>query len=130
MKRISLLFMTIAFIFMGCSNDDDQTQEQESQKLDQMYQEIIALSLVTTEACTNSDDWAFTAIGHKSCGGPTGYIAYSLKIDTAAFLKKVENYTKAQKEFNIKWGIPSTCEMAIPPTGVSCVDGKATLVFD
>ncbi|MNR99399.1 hypothetical protein D3C72_306340 [compost metagenome] len=130
MKRISLLFMTIAFIFMGCSNDDDQTKEQESQQLDQMHQEIIALSLVTTEACTNSEEWSFTAIGSKSCGGPTGYIAYSLKIDTVAFLKKVEDYTKAQNEFNIKWGIPSTCEMAIPPTGVDCVDGKPTLVYN
>ncbi|MNX66445.1 hypothetical protein D3C86_975370 [compost metagenome] len=130
MKRISLLFMTIAFVFMGCSNDDDQTKEQESQQLDQMYQEIIALSLVTTEACTNSEEWSFTAIGSKSCGGPTGYIAYSLKIDTVAFLKKVEDYTKAQNEFNIKWGIPSTCEMAIPPTDVNCVDGKPTLVYN
>jgi hypothetical protein len=42
-------------------------------------------------------------IGSKACGGPTGFIAYSLKLNTTDFLDKVEKYTNSQKRFNNKW---------------------------
>jgi hypothetical protein len=50
----------------------------------------------------NPADWNFTPIGSKACGGPTGFIAYSLKLNTTDFLDKVEKYTP-KKEFNNKW---------------------------
>ena len=130
MKNIKFLFIAFSFFFYNCSNDDSPSQESDDQNLSKMYSEIIAASMVNTTPCTNSAEWSFAAIGSKACGGPLGYIAYSLKIDVPEFLKKVENYTKAQEAYNKKWGVFSTCDMMIlPPSGVGCADGKPTLIY-
>lgn len=99
---------------------------------DQAILEELLLSINTiaeSESCEKAKDWKFTAIGHKSCGGAAGYIAYPKKIDETDFLEKVRKYTQAQREFNIKWSIPSTCEIRSEPKSISCVDGKAMLQF-
>ncbi|HKO77174.1 MAG TPA: hypothetical protein VJU52_08155 [Flavobacterium sp.] len=94
-----------------------------------MYTEIISASMVNSTQCSNPAEWSFTAIGSKSCGGPTGFIPYSLKINVTDFLKKVEDYTKAEDAYNKKWGIISTCDIILPPTRVDCVNGKPTLMY-
>jgi hypothetical protein len=46
----------------------------------------------------------FTSIGSKACGGPTGFVAYSLKLNTTEFLdkvKKIHNYQKIQYEMGL-----------------------------
>ena len=58
-----------------------------------------------------------------------GYIAYSKNIDTASFLEKIEKYTKAEKEFNIKWSIISDCSLAAVPITVECQNGYPTLIY-
>lgn len=129
MKNIKYLFIVISILFFSCNSDDSNSQEEESQNLNKMYEEIISASMVNSTPCTNSAEWSFTAIGSKACGGPTGYIAYSLKINTSEFLKKVENYTNTQEAYNKKWNVVSTCEMMMPPTAVDCVNGKPILIY-
>jgi hypothetical protein len=92
-----------------------------------MQAEILLLS--TSTKCENPADWAFTSIGSKACGGPAGFIAYSLKLNTTEFLTKVEKYTNCQKEFNTKWGVISTCDVTPSPTSIECLDGKVQLVY-
>lgn len=129
MKNIKFLFIAISILFFSCNNDDSNSQEEETQNLTKMYEEIISASMVNSTPCTNSAEWSFTAIGSKACGGPTAYIAYSLKINTSEFLKKVENYTNTQEAYNKKWNVVSTCEMMMPPNAVDCVDGKPALIY-
>lgn len=129
MKNIKFLFIAFSIFFLSCNNDNDSSQETENQNLTKMYSEIISASMVNTTPCTNPAEWSFTAIGSKSCGGPTGFIAYSLKINVQEFLKKVENYTKAEDAYNKTWGIISTCDMILPPTRVDCVNGRPTLMY-
>lgn len=129
MKNIKLMLIALGFLFLGCNSDEPSSQEAETQNLTKMYDEIISDSMVNSTPCTDPVQWSFTSIGSKACGGPTGYIAYSLKINVTDFLKKVENYTNAQAAYNKKWGIFSTCEMIMPPTGVDCVNGKPTLIY-
>jgi hypothetical protein len=129
MKNIKFLFIAFSIFFFSCNNDDDSSQETENQNLTKMYTEIISASMATTTQCTNPAEWSFTAIGSKACGGSTGFIAYSLKINVTEFLKKVEDYTKAEDAYNKKWGIISTCDIILPPTRVDCVNGKPTLVY-
>lgn len=114
---------------IGCNNDDSSTKEEEMQNLTNMYNEIIDASMANSTPCTNASEWSFTAIGSKACGGPTGFIPYSLKINTAGFLKKVEDYTNKQAAYNEKWKIMSTCEAAQQPSGVDCAAGKPILVY-
>lgn len=129
MKNIKLLFTAFVFLFLSCDSDDSSSKEAETQNLTKLYDEIISASMANSTPCTDPTEWSFTAIGSKACGGPTGYIAYSLKINVTEFLKKVKNYTNAQDAYNKKWGIFSTCEMMLPPTGVDCVNGKPTLIY-
>lgn len=129
MKNIPFLFIAFSFLFFSCNNDDDTSQETENQNLTKMHTEIISASMVNSSPCSSPAEWSFTAIGSKACGGSTGFIAYSLKINVTEFLKKVENYTKAQDAYNKKWGIFSTCNIIIPPTGVDCVNEKPTLIY-
>ena len=129
MKKPCFILFAICLILVSCSNDDNSTREEDTQKLEKMYQNIISLSLVNTKPCTDSREWDFTAIGSKSCGGPTDYIAFSKKIDKTEFLEKVKAYTDAQAAFNVKWNIFSTCNILLPPTAIECFDGKPRLSY-
>ena len=129
MKNIKFLFIAISLFFFSCNTDDSSSKESENQNLSKMYDEIVSTSMVNTTPCTNPEEWSFTAIGSKACGGSTGFIVYSLKINVPEFLKKVENFTKAQDTYNKKWGIVSTCDIILPPAGVDCVNGKPTLLY-
>lgn len=96
-------------------------QEKDYRELMELFDEIYALS--TSVLCTDSSDWSFTAYGAKACGGPQGYIAYSKQIATVAFLEKVVQYTEAEKAYNIKRGIASTCDLPAQPSGIECQNG-------
>jgi len=127
MKKITLFaFVLIALPFGSCSTDDDKVQRQEQERIDKLFSELKKISL--SVSCTDSSTWTFTEIGNKACGGPSGYIAYSTTIDTASFLKKVKEYSKAVEDYNKKWSIISDCAIVQPPTKVVCKDGLPTLV--
>ncbi|MTH14372.1 hypothetical protein [Flavobacterium sp. LC2016-01] len=133
MKKLSFIPAALCLIFASCSNDraeDNNAKETDLQQLEKMYQEIVTLSKVNSETCTDSKDWDFTAIGSKACGGPEKFIIYSKKINTAAFLAKVKTYTDARAAFNVKWNIFSTCDVALPPAGVGCADRKPVLLWN
>jgi hypothetical protein len=102
-------------------------QETDHRDLMDLFSEI--QNLAYTVSCADAANWTFTAYGSKACGGPQGYIAYSSKINTVEFLKKIEFYTKAEKEFNIKWGIISDCSIVNQPEEVICNNGYPTLIY-
>lgn len=96
-------------------------QEIDYQNLMNLFNEISTLS--NSISCTDSNDWSYTPYGTKACGGPQGIIAYSNKIDTVQFLQKVEAYNLAEKLYNIKWSIISTCDVPQQPVSIECQNG-------
>lgn len=102
-------------------------QEIDHRKLMDLFSEIENLSY--SETCANATNWTFVAYGAKACGGPQGYIHYSRNIDTTSFLNKVEAYSKAEKEFNIKWSVVSDCTIANPPKSIECRNGYPVLIY-
>lgn len=88
-----------------------------------------ALEMIKDIACENAEDWAFTPYGAKACGGPQWFIAYPTTIDTEEFLKRIDTYTKAEADYNQKWGIFSTCDVVSPPKAVACENGYPVLKF-
>jgi len=102
-------------------------QEQERMALKKQFDELQQLS--ESEPCKDSNNWKFTPVGSKACGGPQLYLPYSVNIDVENFLLKVKTYTKAEADFNKKWGVISNCAVTQAPTSVECVDEKAKLVF-
>lgn len=129
MKKLTFIICALCLISVSCSNDDSVDRERDYQNLGKMYREILSLSKINSELCTDSDDWDFTPIGSKSCGGSAGYIAYSKKIDKTEFLAKVKTYTEAEAAFNKKWNVVSTCDVVSPPTSIDCVEGKPKLSY-
>ncbi|KQB37413.1 MULTISPECIES: hypothetical protein [Flavobacterium] len=129
MKKLSFILFAICVTFASCSNDDSNIQEKDAQELEKMHQEIITLSLVNSEPCTDSKNWDFTALGTKSCGGVATFIVYSKKIDKNAFIAKVKAYTDAKTAFDKKYNISSTCEIILPPSSIECMDGKPKLIY-
>lgn len=100
-------------------------QEIDHRALMELYNEISTIAY--SVSCTDANDWSFTSYGSKAFGGPQGYIAYSTQIDIDDFLEKVSIYTAKENEYNIKWGIVSTCDVSDEPTGVVCQNGYPML---
>ncbi|KUJ60542.1 hypothetical protein AR687_17375 [Flavobacteriaceae bacterium CRH] len=132
MKKLSFIIFTFCLLFASCNNDNDDNvlQEEGSQKLEKMYNELITGSLVNSQPCTDPKEWAFTAVNLSACGSDARFIVYSKKINTAAFLDKVKKYQEAKIAFDTKWKIVSVCDIIKTPTGVDCVDGKPTLTYN
>lgn len=93
-------------------------QEKDHQVLMELFDEISNLAYGTS--CSDANDWSYVGFGAKACGGPQGYLPYHKNIDVTSFLEKVEAYTSAEKEFNIKWGIVSDCAVVNPPKSIEC----------
>src|ERR1700749_1874849 len=98
MKTPALLLSTIiALLFMAsCKDNQDSLKNEDQKKLTTLYADI--QKMPQSFNCENANDWRFTAIGSKACGGAAGYIAYSVKMDTTAFLQKVRSYTAQQAD--------------------------------
>lgn len=102
-------------------------QEIDHSALMELFREISELAYSST--CSNSNTWQFIAFGAKACGGPKGYLPYSNQIDVTSFLKKVEVYSQAEKEYNLKWGIISDCAIVNPPKSIECQNGYPILKY-
>ncbi|WP_299666923.1 hypothetical protein [uncultured Polaribacter sp.] len=102
-------------------------QEKDHRNLLELFDEIS--NLAYSASCVNTADWTFVGYGAKACGGFQGYMPYSKNIDTIAFLKKIDAYTKAEKEYNIQWNIVSDCALVAPPTAVQCQNGYPALIY-
>lgn len=129
---ITILFScTTAEVPSNCEFTGEITETstlQEDQKtLEDLFTLLETMSKEVT--CTNAADWETVAYGKKACGGPLGYIAYNVYIDTECFLQKANLYTKMSGAFNTKHGAVSDCSIAPPPKSISCENGEAVLNF-
>lgn len=94
------------------------------------WAQIVALedqakALVKTDGCTSADQCRTAAVGSRACGGPRYYLVYcSRTTDSAALYSKLDAIAAAEREFNTRYQIASTCEFRMPPTvgltGGSC----------
>lgn len=103
---------------------NDFTQENDQLKLKTLINEID--SIIGGETCKDVEDWKFTAIGAKPCGGPASYVAYPIKLEDE-ILPKIQTFTSMQSDFNLKYNLMSDCAMVMPPAAIRCEDGKAVL---
>lgn len=107
--------------------DKGNLTEQESQEMETLKAEILAIS--KSEKCTNGSDWKSVGLGVKACGGPASYIAYSVKIDEAKFLEKVDLYNQKSTEYNKKYNLISDCMLVMPPEQIQCINGSPVFKY-
>ncbi|NOR28976.1 MAG: hypothetical protein GQ540_10670, partial [Lutibacter sp.] len=81
MKLFKHTFKTIALlaIVLGCTNNNETSQEEELQALDVLHEEIE--QLIAEGICNENSDCDFIAFGSKPCGGPWSFLVYSTSID-------------------------------------------------
>lgn len=130
MKRQLFILTSIVLVMSliwACTDRDEPMQNVDQTELERLYKDIEKSA--QQFACENAGEWKFIAIGSKACGGASGYIAYSVKIDESSFLKKVKQFTKLQADYNQKYGVYSDCALVIQPKGVTCDNGKPKFTY-
>ena len=76
-----------------------------------------AKALVKTTGCTSGDQCRTAPVGSRACGGPRYYLVYcSRSTDSAALFRKLAEIESAERAYNVKYQIGSTCEFRMPPT--------------
>ncbi|MES2315920.1 MAG: hypothetical protein V4631_00360 [Pseudomonadota bacterium] len=78
---------------------------------------------IGTAACDSAQQCKTVAIGHKACGGPESYMAYSTKrSDAAKIIRLAAAYETESRSQNLQSGRISTCQMTMDP-GATCSAG-------
>ena len=108
--------------------DGDKIVLTGDQKAD--WAQIIAIenqakALAKTDGCSSAGECRTAPIGSKACGGPRYYLVYcSRTTDSAALFRKLAAVAAAEREYNMRYKIVSTCEFRLPPqlalSGGSC----------
>jgi hypothetical protein len=130
-------FLATAFILAGCSQGtsgapldpgNDKIVFTGDQKAD--WAQIVALedeakALVKTDGCATAAQCKTAPVGSRACGGPRYYLVYcSASTDSVALYRKLDAVAAAEREYNTKYQIASTCEFRMPPqvalSGGSC----------
>ena len=82
---------------------------------------------VGNAACTHSSQCRSIAIGHKACGGPDSYLAWSTAVSNEGRLKElVAAHAEARRKDDEKSGRVSNCMMLMDP-GAVCEAGRCVL---
>ncbi len=109
------------------------TGNQETDRATLQRLEKEASELARTEGCSSAGACRSIAVGAKACGGPRYYLPYCpVSTDEAALRAQLERLAAFERSYNERYGIASTCEMAMPPqlelSGGACVAaGRPTL---
>ena len=85
-----------------------------------------AKTIVNADGCTSADQCRTAAVGSRACGGPRYYLVYCARTtDSAALFRKLSEVEAAERAFNARYQVASTCEFRMPPsvgvTGGMCV---------
>lgn len=87
-------------------------------------------TLIGDAACDHPTQCQVIGVGAKACGGPSGYLAWSVKnTDQAALLAAVQAQAEAEKAENKAGGLLSNCQMTPAPIATCrprTEDGKKT----
>jgi hypothetical protein len=76
-----------------------------------------ARAIARTRGCSSASACRSAPVGVKACGGPRTYIVYcATSTDTVALMRKLQELERAEKAYNEKSGMMSTCEFRIAPT--------------
>ena len=102
----------------GGNSDQEQIRILQA-KLGQIYGEI---GTVTADlSCTSDSECHSIAVGNRACGGPQGYMVYSVaKTDVPRLTDLAAQSARVEGEINALTGLASICSMQMPPT-VGCV---------
>ena len=89
------------------------TNVAERARLNRLEREARALAM--TEGCSAADACRTAPVGWRSCGGPRSYLVYcAATTDSVALFRKLAELATAEREYNLRSGMMSTCEFRMP----------------
>jgi hypothetical protein len=107
----------------SCAQTPPPAAQPESARLAKELQ-----ALIGPAACTSDSQCRTQAVGAKACGGPSGYVAWSVQgTDARALTELAARQSAAQRRELDASGLRSNCAMAIDP-GAACVAGRCQLL--
>ena len=90
------------------------TQQGDSAAISKLEQE--AKAIAKTSGCSSSSDCRAAAVGSRACGGPRYYLPYCARsTDSVALYRKLDEVAAAEKAYNTKYQLVSTCEFRMAP---------------
>ncbi|MDQ3674118.1 MAG: hypothetical protein M3365_07070 [Gemmatimonadota bacterium] len=90
-------------------------QKSDWDKILQLEEE--AKAIVRTNGCTTAGQCRTAPVGSRACGGPRYYLVYcSGSTDSVALFRKLDEVAAAERAYNVRHQIGSTCEFRMPPT--------------
>lgn len=105
---------------------DESSQKNDHAQLEKLKEEIT--KEIAKEPCADPNEWTFSPMGAKACGGPVSYIAYPKKLETV-ILPKIQEYTDKMSQYNKNYNIVSDCMMVNEPVSIKCENGQAVLEY-
>ena len=117
-----------ASLSLACSSANQSPSNPSSDKIvltgnqKSDWDQILALeneakALVTANGCSSAAQCRTAPVGSRACGGPRYYLVYCSKsTDSAALFRKLDAIATAEREFNRRYQLASTCEFRMPPT--------------
>src|SRR3982750_5058181 len=133
----SVIYVAVVAALFGCSQPpagspsgpgSDKIVLTGDQKAD--WAQITALedkakAIVRTDGCADVGECRTAPVGSRACGGPRYYLVYcSASTDSVALYRKLDAVAAAEREYNTKYQVASTCEFRMPPqvalTGAAC----------
>lgn len=128
MKTYFLKLIILGFvIFTSCKKESINTLA-DDEKLTQLKTDIEIFA--KNKACSGEENCRVVGIGNSPCGGPSGFIIYSLSnTDEKQLMTKVNRYTELQKAYNLKHNTVGICIALVIPT-VDCKNGVCTANFE
>ncbi len=138
LTRIVSALFAISLVAVACSQGtngavpigpgSDKIVFTGDQKAD--WAQVVALedqakALIKAEGCGSATQCRTAPVGSRACGGPRYYLVYCAQTtDSAALFRKLDAVAAAEREYNTRYKIMSTCEFRMPPTvalsGGSC----------
>lgn len=89
-------------------------QEWDRSIIDQLERD--ARRLARADGCSDVSSCRVAPVGVKACGGPRDYVAYCVTAtDSVALFRKLDELARAERAYNEKYGIMSTCEILLEP---------------
>lgn len=132
LTRSVSVFLAISIVVLACSQSTpggvpagpggDRIILTGDQKAD--WEQIVALenqakALLKADGCTSAGECRTAPVGSRACGGPRYYLVYcSRTTDSAALFRKLDAVAQAERDYNSRYNMVSTCEFRMPPTVV------------
>ena len=90
-----------------------------------------AKAILKISGCNSAAQCRTAPVGSRACGGPRYYLVYCAQTtDSVALFRKLDAIAAAEREYNQRYNLVSTCEFRMPPNVAlvagSCVQTQQT----